>query len=545
MVSKIAVMAVMAVVAVPILIGYGMNIQTESYTDYESGSYTDITDYVYNIKADETKLRYTAADLYHFNSRSFTLGESIIYPRFEQIFTTKSPILINQEYFTSSSSPTLASHPGYFNSQIIDGGYDATNYYSYKITYTDSTSITYDHVKVLYIEYDEDNIGSGELTQYLPGYGWTSLENVQSVQRIPHGTPPYLLVQWYSDGLHYANLAKGYKLNTDYPISTSSSSPASSTLIQPDGICKSMVLTFNLDSITDSTYYMQIHQTNHVNVMEIRKTTVDGVARWTYQITGDAEEHELYYNPAISSNTYQLYLNGKTGGEFRYVGVWSDTLGVAQPFITYPFSYTLTEPFTVEEQLPNLYIKGQTPVMRIDAAMLATYGYKVIRDVTYNPSSFMTNPATKLTNLVEWGSTLTFGGVTYTVARDGNITMGTRSVSLNNMVLDSVPVAGGYENRINGIVVSTTPQPSQIVFGGDWQVNIGITGMTAVSKESTHWVAGKFAWQGIDTNFKMAGLLASLGAFIGLSIYGRRSGTKVMPLLIVCGGAALMFLVMI
>ncbi len=548
MVSKIAVMALVAVVAAPILLGYGMNIQTESYTDYESGSYTDVTDYVYNIKADETKLRYTPADIYQFNSRSFHLNDSRIYPRFEEISTTNTAIQMDQLYFKSSSTVTLGK--GYlpcFHSQVIDGGYDANNYYTFIVTYTDDTTYEFDHVKVFYIEFDADGVGTGEVTAFLPSYGWAALDNVKSVQRVPHGNTPYLLAQWTNTGTTYANLSKGYHLNADYPISTSASSPASSTLIQADGIVKSMVLTFNLDSITDPTYYMDLHMQNHVNVLELKKTTTDGVATWTYQTREDSEAHELYYNPLMNNNTYQLYLNGKVGGEFRYVGAWTDSIGVAQPYITYPFSYTLpVDPFEpVPDALPPLLVKGQTPTMRIDAAMIATYGYKVIRDVTFTPASFLNNPSTKITNLVEVGPSLTFGGNTYAVSSDGNMTIGTRSFSLNNMILDSVPVAGGYDNRINGIVVSTTAQPSQIVFNGDWQVSVSIATMSSISKESTHWVAGKFAWNGIDTDFKIAGLMASLGAFIALAVYGRRSGAKVLPLLVVCGGAALMFLVMI
>lgn len=98
---------------------------------------------------------------------------------------------------------------------------------------------------------------------------------------------------------------------------------------------------------------------------------------------------------------------------------------------------------------------------------------------------------------------------------------------------------------INNVVVSTTPEPSTITFNGKWSLSIITTSQEQYEYTKTEWIAGSFAWDGIDHNFLMVGMLTCLGVFIALGIYGRRSGAKVLPLMLVCGGAALLFFVML
>jgi len=69
--------------------------------------------------------------------------------------------------------------------------------------------------------------------------------------------------------------------------------------------------------------------------------------------------------------------------------------------------------------------------------------------------------------------------------------------------------------------------------------------MVLETYNSYKWIAGEFAWDGIDDNFLMVGLLTSLGVFIALGIYSRRSKASVWPLMLVAGGAAFLFLIMI
>lgn len=559
MVSKIAVMALVAIVAVPILLGYGMNMEHESYTAWvEDGNSQDLTNYLYSV-VDASKRDYTNADIYQFNSKIFFANGVEVYPNYEYTSTTKTPILGNMRHIDSRTG----SWPGpglsmQFSQGIVMGGYDNTNYLSFTITRGGVTD-TFDHIKSWYWTSDgEKGIIEYSLIEpgdYLDGGGYFS--NVTAISVTVHGSPAYNLFDADASTNKYADISKGYRLSSDRPILTAPipniydyiNHGYGETEIYSPGICKDMVISFNLDSITEPSYYMAVllpehHQgINYYASLTLEKRTDASGVEWFYTVYGDNTEHPLYYNPDLSSNTYQLYLNGHVGGELRYVGAWSESINPAPVLITYPFTYSGEMGESAVDYLAQFYILGQTPIMRIDGAQVAAYEYKIIRDTTYDPIVFKDNPLTKLTNMAEWGTSLGFGGNTYTVT-DGEIEVGTNKVSVKNLELSSVFNGSEYENTINGIVVSTSVTPSTITFNGDWSVTVSTVAQKSVEKEVTKWIPGKFAWNGMDDNFLMAGLMTSVGAFIGLGLYGRRTGARIMPLLLVCVGAAFMFILM-
>lgn len=84
-----------------------------------------------------------------------------------------------------------------------------------------------------------------------------------------------------------------------------------------------------------------------------------------------------------------------------------------------------------------------------------------------------------------------------------------------------------------------------ITFGGSWSAMITTESMESYTYTRTEWTPGQFGWNGLDQNFMMVGLLTSIGAFIALGIYIRRTKAALWPLLIVCGGAAMLFFCML
>jgi hypothetical protein len=199
-------------------------------------------------------------------------------------------------------------------------------------------------------------------------------------------------------------------------------------------------------------------------------------------------------------------------------------------------------------ELPGLAVGGYSlysHTFRVDAAEFKAFEYPIIEDMTYSPAAFKTNPSTTINDPVSYGPSFEFGGNTYNVKK-GNITMGNHDIPVKGLVLSSVPnPEGGYDNKIGNTVISTTAAPSAITFNGKWSASITTTAQEEYEVTKTEWKAGSFAWDGMDQNFLMVGLLASLGAFIALGIYARRSRATIWPLLIVCGGAALLFFVML
>lgn len=548
MVSKIAVMALVAVVAVPILLGYGLNINTVDEQIWsQNGDPVNAKDYLLTT-FDATGATFTDADIYKMNSNIFWRwpSDDSIYPQY--VGFTRAASAIKMAGGIVNSSFNLIGTNGY-SQVIVNGGYDASNYYSVKLWHNSSNWGEFDHVKELIFNVD----GSVYIVYNYSysGHNSTTRTDVTSIDFIIHGSPTGYAFYDYS-GAPFIDLSKGYRLNMDGELwDPSNLHPGNSVLTTYARISNttgSVLVSFDLNTITDSNAMFRVYDGQ--GYVHFKKTTTAGVVTWEYtpkyyELSMEPYDfQEIYFNPLSSSNMYQLYLTADYTGELRYIGPWTDTIGAAAPMITYPFELYHNPLVTPREFIGGLGIFGQSPVMRIDAARIGAYDYRVMEDAVYDPGAFKSNPATTITNGLRFGQSLEFGGNTYAVTK-GNITIGTHEFSLNGMVFDSVLVGGVYENRINGNTISTSAAPSTITFNGKWLADVTTESQSMDTVTETKWQPGTFAWDGIDTNFKMAGILASLGAFIGLAVYGRRSGTKVMPLLVVCGGAALMFLVMI
>lgn len=552
MVSKIAVMALVAVVAVPILLGYGLNINTEDRQVWaENDDPLNAKDYL-QTTFDATGITYTDADFYQMNSNIFyrqvygsPLQHLKFYPWYQQAGTVKTPIPINQS-LRGPGNYYLPNNNGFTNGQVfVSGEYDASNYYNIVFYTNGAPSQTISHLDNVIFEGTTAHYQYRDSGNALRGSTYTDAETslIWSV-----GDPTCYFSYTYAPDQIYANPAAGYRLNLDGAKWTTGyyHIDVEYTLLEISKTTKSMLMTFDLSTLTDPDAQFRIVCT--LGEIYFKKTTTDSVVKWEYTAyvpNGSPMNYqEMYYNPLASSNTYQIYINADYTGELRYIGAWTDTIGPATPFITTPFEIWHNPYLPTSEHISDMSIAGPTPVMRIDAARVGAYDYRVMEDAVYDPAVFRANPITTLTNGLRFGPSLEFGGNTYQVTK-GNITIGTHDFSLQGMTFESVQVGGQYENRINGNTVSTTATPSTITFNGKWLTDVTTESQAMITVSETKWEPGKFAWNGIDTDFKIAGLMASLGAFIGLAIYGRRSGTKVMPLLVVCGGAALMFLVMI
>ena len=261
----------------------------------------------------------------------------------------------------------------------------------------------------------------------------------------------------------------------------------------------------------------------------------------------------------MDDNTYQLNYSIEyshtTGGmllfdthiDFNYVGSWPTLIGESDYYLQYQFDRQFDTANPLLRGITLIYITQDniySPIIRMDKASFEGVMFRTIENVTYTPSNFKTNPSTTITGIFKYGSSLTFGGNTYTVT-DGNITLGTRQVSISKAVFDSIPVANGYANRINGNVVSTTATPSTIGFNGIWSASVSTQSMESYTYIKTEWTPGQFGWNGIDQNFLMVGMLTAIGVFVGLGIYAKSHNMRIWPVLLVCGGAILLFFCMI
>ena len=551
MVSKVAVIALVAIIAVPILLGYALNLEQVTETEYKpEGEAINLTP----LLMTDTAYTTAQADYYRINT-DFSNMQYQVMPIYEKRSSTYSSLQLFQTTFNLAPGQTVF----WPWSQMTSDFYAYVGYGS-TVTFVEDVNGTAAHtmnnLNMLHYYHDDnavDFLAGNSGSYFYPAANGIAVftNNGASNQALTiSGNLTSAPTQYvdFAAGFHAENLRSNFYIEL------------------PDNT-KSVTFTMDLNSITDADY--DIGYGMDRIALRFIKSTVDGVVSWKmqYSMNGVVQDtRDLYYNPS-SSNTYQILVGSEITGnttriiggqeqtwyiknahvEARYVGSWPTIIGVANYFQKYVFDYVYESPL---EYYSNVNIdpsvNGQrTPTMRMDAAEFRAFEYSVIADVSINPAEFKTNPTTTLT-VNKPGTSLEFAGNTYAIDREGNITIGVHKVSVNGLKLSSTPAAaGGYENKIGDTVISVTPEPSSIRFNGYWGGSITTTANAETSYVKTEWIAGGFAWDGIDHNFLMVGLITCLGVFIALGVYGRRSGARVLPLMIVCGGAALLFFVML
>lgn len=558
MVSKIAVMAIVAIIAAPILIGYGMNFETETGTRYvKDGNAVNVT----GLLTNDTLYTYTNANINELNFDNLAIidwdhNEQGWLPVYAGTSTAKSSL----HYASGGLAPYDDLTTLYY--LVVDNyaaGSNSTLSVDIRTQASPDSAIwtdTYNHVIGIYWNKNDDKIivsyysGSSKLTRTLEHAIDITYTNYSGVQ-----------AYWSSSnsmnapGARYVQFDKGWRFPNTYdtPPFIRYSTPSKAN---------DMLVTFNLDSAgpSENTFRFIEYGTGQANdsyhSVILEKDTSSGSTEWyAYYQQRPGERVKVPYNPDISNNSYQIWFT-RDGAELRYVGAWHDIIGESNYFWSNKFTWGQYWIFPEDEYITGFRIDGNAEappyfhtdmIFRVDAANVMANTYQSIHDVTYDPQGMTNkdNPATQIKDVVKTGTSLTFGGITYTVT-EGKITIDGHAVPIRDMTFSStVNDQGTYDNAISGTVVSQTAAPSQLVFGGSWVMSVSTYAQDTESYNVTHWVPGKFAWQGVDSNFIMVGLMASVSAFIGLAMYGRRSGAKVLPLLLVCGGAAFMFLLMI
>lgn len=558
MVSKVAVIALVVIVAVPILLGYAMNVSEVTETDYRTtGEQVNVTP----LLQQDTEYSYAHADIYDLNTkflqtRNTTKAE--VFPRYETTtYKTSFPLNV---WYDALSYPTVSRVLSdvdyvYLQNNYISGGYitatitDTINGYpqvvqlslplhtlcwdskTSEITYTYHTSTT---SQLLY---------SGSYTVVDPTkvtISWGSAGGALT------STGVYFIVFKTSGTTNgtYVDFSKGYVIDGLNGANTSQKLSNSVSLNLP-AYPKDVLFTMDLNTITDSNYTFRVGCMDPaLDILTFTKTTVGSDVTWIASWgPGATRQVELYYDESKSSNTYQVSLD-TSGGSLRYVGDWPTIIGEANYYQNYEFDWIYD--YSQSNGLNSLFFFDNTPKIRIDDATYRAFEFPIINNMTYAPADFKTNPVTTISGNMIYGDSLTFGGNTYTVT-NGNITLGTHQISVNGLKLSSVLNENGtFDNKIGNTVISITPAPSTITFNGKWSASITTQSQESYSVTKTEWIAGSFGWDGIDHNFLLVGLITSFAAFIGCGIYAKKSRSgSIIPVMIVCGGAALLFFVML
>lgn len=559
MVSRMAIIAIVGILAVPILLGYALNLDEVTETGYKAvGEEVNVTPLLNN----GTEYRYTKADTFKINT-AFRDGTKV-FPDYETSNTRSSLFLESLTYTGTQPADVQLSDMNYY-ALVVDGygaygDYIKANIYEVGENNTETLLTSISQVHSIYYDGGIISVEYGNL------HGtYTHTSNNMIVRYSVTGTFTGTAAVSYwskSANLNTANwvdLSKGYHF--DFPAgNTWLGETYHNVFITLPSYSRYAIVTIDLSSITEPNYSFGLGQQCY-----LEKTTVDDVVSWQVKPRPRISDNivpvtDLYYDQNSTNNTYQVKIwidpNGTPSDtpdyfdydqhyEFRYIGAWQDMIGEANYFLSYDVVAFFSQRTPDFSSIEIGGFSDHSPTMRVDAAEFRAMEFKLITDQNYVPADFKENPMTTINSAQILGTSIDFGGNTYTV-KNGNITLGTHQIPVKGLVLSSVPnPSGGYDNKIGDTVISTTAAPSAITFNGKWSASVSTIAQEEYEYTKTEWIAGGFAWNGMDDNFLIVGLITSVGMFIALGIYARRSRASVGPLMLVCGCAAALFFIML
>ena len=268
-------------------------------------------------------------------------------------------------------------------------------------------------------------------------------------------------------------------------------------------------------------------------------------------ITSDSNQNITYtflrYNQeAISGNLGKyayLMLDWSNSDGFTLAGIAKWPAMGKNPTVLNSYTYSIEESGRFTGMYWYQFRTNDANVLfRVDSALIGSSQYPIAADSTIEPAKI--NPAiqsyqVQLSKVERYGLAITFGGETLTV-KDNSVIVGTKRIQLNNAVLSSVSEDGiTWINKINDREVSQTLAPTNITLNGTWSAIYTLSPLQSKTIHVQEWAPGTFA---IDMQtFGMIGAGTAAAAFIALGMTGKASGSKMLILGLVCGMAAVIF----
>lgn len=184
------------------------------------------------------------------------------------------------------------------------------------------------------------------------------------------------------------------------------------------------------------------------------------------------------------------------------------------------------------------------PILRVDSAQIVAGTFPSTLDYDLKLQDLYPGKTLnlKLNSIGVYGDYLQIGDVSLPVT-NGTVTLGGKTIGLRGALLSFFEEDGNIEAMINNSVVGSFANLPTVRFGGEWS----LTATAYILEETTNtkmtWHAGEF---GLDkSGLAAAGLIFAGIAFLVLGMNGRRSGAKVGLLLLICGGAAAVYIMLI
>lgn len=247
-------------------------------------------------------------------------------------------------------------------------------------------------------------------------------------------------------------------------------------------------------------------------------------------------------------------VSGQSLGNYQYLCLdWTKESVTVSGIAAWPSmgaSPVLINSITIDfaadlDNIARIFLNGPSESVRyrIDSAEIMAGTFPSTKDFNLVMSNYWPGKSygVSFTSIGVYGDYLNFGGQRFNVT-DGTITVQNQQIRLLNAVFNSTYDGTTWLNAINGYEVSTGTA-SPLYFGGEWSATVSAYSLEQITGTALEWEAGGF---GFDLNqFALIGLLTCGALFVALAAYGARSGAKVIWLLTILGGAAIIFLMIL
>lgn len=541
MVNKIAVMAVVLIVSVPILLGYGMAFEEVTRGSWDESDERAISGLLYN----EESWTYLSSNSYSINNQVLYAGGQYFNPYYTHIQATPY-----------TSLPVSITHFPHNSNVGINMGSGTSGTFA---IYAGSVNITMKLVNNGTVVATVDNVQTAQFANgtfygyYKSGDDLVSYSyQTSTFNQVNFSNGIVDLIHYNPSGTRYADPTYGWQINqhelsvNDIPIYWT----------MPD--LKANLITMTIDFGTTMehmddgdltlTYGKSLGSVGDINVLLHKETSncymeINGTRVPIVTNNGDF---------SASNNVWQLTMDLEKY-TWDYVKDWPGQFGRAPSYYTLEIPYSQSVQYIDGVKLddPGLYygLVTYSPIYRADFVSYRSMPFPIIKDNTYDPlplaGGYQASFRLTFDEVSMIGDSFTFGGETFTV-NNGVVTLPNNSkVKMENITLDSrLDENGVRTSYINNQEISTGYDTS-ITLSGKWGAIVVLDKLTYNETTSTEWQPGEFAWNGVDSSFALMGLIACVGVFVGLGMYGARSGAKVGMLMLICGGAALIFLALI
>lgn len=185
------------------------------------------------------------------------------------------------------------------------------------------------------------------------------------------------------------------------------------------------------------------------------------------------------------------------------------------------------------------------PILRVDSAQIVAGTFPSTYDYDLNLAALYPGRTLniKLNSIGVYGDYLRIGNVELPI-NNGAVSINGKTIGLKGALFSFFEdESGNIESMLNNTVVGTFDDLPIIRFGGEWSLTATAYLLEEITTTKTTWHAGEF---GLDkTGLVACGLILAIAAFVVCGMSGKRSGAKVALLAMVCGGAALVYLIML